>query len=257
MQQMPGDHLAPGFRRVFCAAPDRALVGADYSQMELRAAAEVSGDTALRKVYEDGADLHSITAAATAGISVGEVTAAQRKQAKPVNFGSIYGMGARGLAAAAWNGYRIEMTEAEARRALDAFFGQFHRLGAWMRRHADECMRKRRIVIGAGRVVETSWEPDGIRYTQCCNLPVQGVCADIMLRAVAGVHTRMKADRLDAHLIAQIHDELIVEAIKADVGAVARILEDEMTKAFAVTFPDAPLLNLIDVKTGQSWADLK
>ncbi len=149
------------------------------------------------------------------------------------------------------------MTEAEAQRALNAFFGKFHRLRDWMRRHADECMRKRRIVIGAGRVVEASWEPDGIRYTQCCNLPVQGVCADVMMRAVAGVHARMKADRLDAHLIAQIHDELIVETAKADVDAVAGILEDEMTKAFAVTFPDAPLLNLIDVKTGQNWANLK
>ena len=78
-----------------------------------------------------------------------------------------------------------------------------------------------------------------------------------MLRAVAGVHARLKADKLDAHLIAQIHDELLVEAAMADVGAVARILEDEMTKAFAETFPDVPLLNLIEVKTGQNWADLK
>ena len=78
-----------------------------------------------------------------------------------------------------------------------------------------------------------------------------------MMRAVAGAHARLKADGLDAHLIAQIHDELIVEAVKADADTVARILNDEMIKAFAETFPDAPLRNLIDVKTGQSWADLK
>ena len=78
-----------------------------------------------------------------------------------------------------------------------------------------------------------------------------------MMHAVAGVHARLKADGIDAQLIAQIHDELIVEAAEANVDTVARILKDEMTKAFAVTFPDAPLLNLIDVKTGQNWADLK
>ncbi len=126
-----------------------------------------------------------------------------------------------------------------------------------MRQHANECEQKRRIAIGAGRVVEASWEPDGIRYTQCCNLPVQGVCADIMLRAVARVHARIMADRIDAHLIAQIHDELIVEAATADLNAVAKILKEEMTTAFAETFPDAPSLNLVDVKTGQNWADLK
>jgi DNA polymerase-1 len=257
LQQMPGERLAPGFRAIFRAPPGRILVGADYSQMELRAAAEISGDTALRQVYTDGLDLHAITAAVMAGINADDVTKEQRSRAKPVNFGSIYGMGPAGLAATAWNGYRIEMSLSEASRALTAFFRKFPRLDRWMKENANRCQQRHRIVIGAGRVLENAWEPNGIRYTQCCNLPVQGTCADAMMRAVARIHRRIRKEGLNAALVAQVHDEVIVEADAQDAPLVAQILEKEMTSAFVETFPDAPTTGLVDVKTGDSWADLK
>ncbi len=257
LQQVPGERLAPGFRAIFKAPEGRILVGADYSQMELRAAAEVSGDMALRKIYEDGLDLHRITASAMAGVSPADVTDKQRGRAKPVNFGSIYGMGANGLAAAAWNSYQIEMTTREAQNALDAFFRNFSTLKRWMRKHADDCQACRRITIGAGRVLENAWEPGGIRYTQCCNLPVQGICADVMMRAVSGVYDRLRADNLDTAMVAQIHDELILEANDSDAKSVKVILAAEMETAFRATFPDAPLSDLVVVRVGSSWADLK
>jgi DNA polymerase I len=257
LQNSPGERLAPGFRAIFRASEGRVLIGADYSQMELRAAAEISGDLALRKIYEDGLDLHKITAAAMADIDPNAVSNAQRSRAKPVNFGSIYGMGPAGLAAAAWNGYRIELTLREAKNALRAFFRNFPTLKRWMGLHADLCQERRRITIGAGRVFENGWEPEGIRYTQCCNLPVQGTCADVMMGAVSGVYQRLHTEKVNAIMVAQIHDELILEADAQDAEAVSALLAAEMTAAFSATFPDAPISNLVDVHLGQSWADLK
>lgn len=257
LQQIPSERLAPGFRSIFKAPEGRMLIGADYSQMELRAVAEISGDTALRRIYADGLDLHQLTAAAMASIDPTAVTAEQRNRAKPVNFGSIYGMGAAGLAAAAWNGYRVEMTLREAEEALRAFFRNYPTLKKWMGRHADRCQQHRRIVIGAGRVLENAWEPKGIRYPQCCNLPIQGACADVMMRAVSGVYRRLHGDGYDGIMVAMIHDELILEADAQDADAVATLLTEEMTRAFAATFPDAPIGGLVDVKTGSSWSSLK
>jgi len=257
LQQAPGERLAPGFRAIFEAPEGRVLVGADYSQMELRAAAEVSGDVALREIYEDGLDLHGLTAAAMAGVDPSDVTKEQRARAKPVNFGSIYGMGAKGLAAAAWNGYRVEMTPREAQSALRAFFRNYPTLKRWMRRYADDCRALRHIPIGAGRVLENAWEPGGIRYTQCCNLPIQGICADVMMRAVSGVYHRLHAENVDAIMVAQIHDELILEVSTEAAEVVSTILATEMTGAFRTTFPDAPVGGLVDVRAGRSWADLK
>ena len=166
-------------------------------------------------------------------------------------------MGANGLAAAAWNGYRVEMTTREAEKALQAFFRSYPTLKRWMRKHADDCQTRRRITIGAGRTLENAWEPKGIRYTQCCNLPIQGICADVMMRAVSGVYQRLRTEEIDAVMVAQIHDELILEAAIQDVDTVSTILNEEMTKAFCTTFPDAPFSDLVDVKSGRSWADLK
>jgi DNA polymerase I-like protein with 3'-5' exonuclease and polymerase domains len=257
LQQMPGERLAPGFRAIFKAPEGRVLIGADYSQMEMRAAAEVSGDMALRQVFVEGRDLHETTAAEIAHVPLEEVTKEQRSGAKPVNFGSIYGMGAAGLAATAWNSYRIEMTQAEAAHALKAIFRKFSRLHTWMHDHAETGQQRHYIRIGAGRVVEDAWEPKGIRYTQCCNLPVQGACADVMMRAVSGVYRRLRTGKFDAIMIAQIHDELILEANPQDAEAVSALLIAEMTTAFCATFPDAPTINLVDVSVGRSWADLK
>lgn len=257
LTQIPGERLATGFRDIFKAPEGRLLIGADYSQMELRAVAEISGDTALRRIYADGLDLHQLTAATMANIAPAAVTKEQRNRAKPVNFGSIYGMGGAGLAAAAWNGYRVEMTPREAEVALRAFFRNYPTLKRWMSQHADRCQQRRHIVIGAGRVFENAWEPRGIRYTQCCNLPVQGACADVMMRAVAGVYRRLHGDGYDAVMVAMIHDELILEADAQDAEAVGELLAEEMTMAFAATFPDAPTGGLVDVKIGASWSNLK
>jgi DNA polymerase I len=257
LQQMPNNNTAPGFRKVFWAEKGYVLVGGDYSQMELRAAAEVSGDRTLQKVFEDGLDLHSLQAAAMAGVPLDQVTAEQRTRAKPVNFGSIYGMGANGLVATAWKSYGVVLKRREAELALEKFFTKFYRLKQWMREHANKCKSRRRIKIGAGRLFLSSWEPGGLRYTQCCNLPIQGVCADVMLLAVKKVHEGLNFAKIDGGLVANVHDELIVEVRKDQAIGAKGILQTAMTDAFTETFPVAPVGGLVDVKVGRTWGDIK
>ena len=257
LQQMPGPRIAPKFRRIFRAAEGFVLVGADYSQMELRAAAEVSEDTALREIYERGLDLHTIQAAAMARVSEEAVTPDQRSRAKPVNFGSIYGMSPRGLVSAAWKGYRVVMTEAEATQALDSFFRKFPQLKTWMRDHANICKAQNQIVIGAGRVVEASWENGHLSYTKCCNLPIQGACADAMMRAVSMVHGRFHKMKIIGGLVMSVHDELIAEVHQDCSEEALHILETSMVEAFLETFPKAAVKNLVARSVGQTWSDLK
>jgi DNA polymerase-1 len=219
--------------------------------MELRAAAWISGDSELTAAYEQGLDVHVLTAAAINGIDPEGVTKEQRAAAKPVNFGSIYGMSAKGLSAAAWSGYGIEMSETDAKLALDRFFNRYSGLRRWMRRHADQCKRARRVTIGAGRVVENAWEAYPLAYPQMCNLPVQGACADCMMRAIALVHAE-----LPGVLVAMVHDELLAEVPGEDADAAVETLKTCLHRAFVETFPGAPTLGLIDAHVGRNWAEV-
>ena len=257
LQAIPNNHSVPGFRRIFCADGGRVLVGGDYSQMELRVAAEVSQDGALRKIYEDGLDLHKIQAASMARVPVDEVTDELRNRAKPVNFGSIYGMGSKALVSMAWKNYRVAMTLPEAAGALEKFFAKFHTLKRWMRQHAETCISRHRIDIGVGRVLQAGWEPGGLRYTQCCNLPIQGVSADIMMLAIAKVHRGMQAGNIEGGLVASIHDELVLEVRESQAPQAKSILEEAMVEAFAQTYPLAPVSGLVSVSVGLTWGDLK
>ena len=257
LQAIPNSHSVPGFRRIFCADGERVLVGGDYSQMELRVAAEVSQDRALRKIYEDGLDLHKIQAALMARVPVDEVTDELRNRAKPVNFGSIYGMGSQTLVSMAWKNYRVAMTLTEATGALEKFFAKFHTLKRWMRQHAETCISRHRIDIGVGRVLQAGWESGGLRYTQCCNLPIQGISADIMMLAIAKVHCGLRAGNINGGLVASVHDELVLEVRESQAPQAKSILEAAMVEAFSQTYPLAPVSGLVSVSVGATWNDLK
>ena len=248
IQQLPHNAATRG---IIVAASGHVLVSADYSQMELRAAACISSDPELTHAYEEGLDVHGITAAAIAGVSVEAVTKEQRTAAKAANFGLIYGSGAAGLVASAWANYGIEMNIAEAAAMRDQFFAKYSVLGQWMRQHADRCQREGRIVIGAGRVIEAAWKPFGIRYTLACNAPIQGACADCTMRAIIAVHQRMPGV-----LVAQIHDELLAEVPEDKAEEAVVVLKEAMVEAFTATFPGAPTRDLVDAKIGRNWAEV-
>jgi DNA polymerase-1 len=224
----------------------------------MRAAAWISADPAMTEVYSEGRDLHRENAAAIAGVSVDEVNKDQRSAAKPVGFGSIYGMGAAGLSAAAWNGYGIEMSVADAELALARFFTKYHRMKAWMRRQADQCRHRGVIEIGTGRVVEAAWEPEGqLRYTLCVNAPIQGICADCAMRAMIGIYRDLAAFGIAGGLVAVVHDELILEVLEDDAERARVVLETAMTRAFIETFPGAPTKGVASASIGRSWAEMK
>ena len=255
LQQLPSAK-APDFRKAIVAAPGCVLVGGDWSQIELRAAAWISGDPTLTAVFQEGRDLHTETASAISGVQPDQVTKAQRAAAKAVNFGSIYGVGPRTLAENAFDSYGIDMSERDARDALDRFFARYPVLKRWMHQHANLCQVRNYVEIGVGRVVEAAWEAGGkLSFPQCCNLPVQGAAADAMLRAIAMVFRRLRGIR--GGMVASVHDELLLEVAEDDAEQARQILQEAMVEAFELTFPGAPTNNVVDVQIGQTWRDLK
>ena len=157
----------------------------------------------------------------------------------------------------AWKNYRVAMTLPEAEGALEKFFAKFHTLKRWMRQHAETCKSRHRIDIGAGRVLQAGWEPGGLRYTQCCNLPIQGASADIMMLAIAKVHRGMQVGNIEGGLVASVHDELVLEVRENQAPQAKSILEEAMVEAFAQTYPLAPVSRLVSVSVGLTWGDLK
>jgi DNA polymerase-1 len=257
LQQLPSQR-APEFRRCIVAAPGNLLVGCDWNQVEVRAAAWLSGDQELTRLYVEGRDLHSENAAVIAGVPLAEVTKPMRQAAKATTFGALYGIGPRSLAEDAFANYGIEMTEAEAKQALDAFFLRFATLARWRHDNAQLCQARGYVSIGVGRRVEATWEPGGhLSFPQCCNLPVQGICADAMLRAIALVHARFNAAGIRGGLVATVHDELLAEVVEADADAARNLLQQAMIDAFAETFPGAPTTNVAAAEIGCSWMETK
>lgn len=186
------------------------------------------------------------------------MTKEQRQAAKPCNFGAIYGISPKGLAENAFDEYGIDMSIEEAGAALDRFFRRFHQLRDCLNRNYEECRRRGHVVIGAGRVVEVAWEATGrLSFNQCCNLPIQGICADAMLRAIRLAYQQLRVEGVRGGLVACVHDELLLEVHENDAAVAGQILERVMTDAFVDTFPGAPTVSLVDLRIGHTWAEIK
>jgi DNA polymerase I-like protein with 3'-5' exonuclease and polymerase domains len=257
LQQFPSIR-APEFRRVIVPAPGHLLISADWNQVEMRAAGWLTRDATLTELYAQGRDLHVEVAALIARVPREQVTPDMRRRAKGVSFGVTYGMQAAGLVEYAFDQFNVVMTLLEAQRALNSIAQAFAQLHHWKQVHYLLCVRRGYIEIGCGRVVKAEWEPrKQLWFSLCCNLPIQGICADAMMRALQLTHRRLRAARLDAGLIATIHDELLVEANAHDAEAAAAILQGAMMDAFTMTFPGFPTVNLVEAKIGNSWAAVK
>ena len=173
--------------------------------MELRAAAYISGDHGMTEAFEQGLDLHKITAARMTGKDLAAVTDEERKGAKVVNFGGIYGQGAGGLVQAAWAQWGLVLDQVEAKVWLQAFEDSYLGFTQWRRDHYRRCEARHYIVIGKdadrgiGRIFPKSRVPEGgSYYTRCCNLPIQGACADASMLALACVDDRVYEAGIEA-----------------------------------------------------------
>ena len=263
LQQIPRSSERADFRALFVPEPGNMLVVADYSSMELRAAAAISGDRTMTEAFRRGDDLHKITAARVSGKRPQDVTKAERQAAKATNFGSIYGIGPYKLTLSAWAGYAVRLSIAEARAQLRAFEASYPGSVRWRNDHYQRCVDRRCIVIGrdAARGVGRLFPQSRLRqgrsfYTAAANLPVQGACADVAKLALAYVDERLFEAGIDGGPVGWLHDEIVLEVAVEDADHAAAILKQAMVDAFAETFP-APLNGLVEPYIGPNWGEAK
>jgi DNA polymerase-1 len=255
IQQIPSHKST--FRRCFVAREGHVFIEGDYSQVELRVFAEIARLAALRELFAEGKDVHCLTAALANGCEVTKQDP-RRNGAKAINFGSICGRGARRLSISVFKDYEIVMPVEEAARLQDAFFQIAAGGRQWMRDNANICQGRGYVYIGTGRVVEAEWEHNSeIRFTQACNLPVQGGAAEVLLLALALLAKQLREAGIRGGLITCVHDSIMLEVIEADAERAMAILRGAMTEAFMVLFPAAPIKNLVEVKIGSNWGDVE
>jgi DNA polymerase-1 len=250
LQQLPQD-----VRAAVIAPPGRTLVIADYSQIELRVAAELSGDATMQQIFRDGADMHRLNAARFTGIAREEVVEADRAKAKRTGFGVLYGIGSRGLVATLWAAHRIEIDTAEAQGLIDAFYAAYPRLRQWQQETYEVAGSTGVIRSVLGRPLRADWEPRGLRWQLTCNFPVQGSAADVMNTAMVRVHDAIYGR--DAWMVLQVHDELVVECAETDADEISALVEREMTAAWCEVFPAAPADGIVEVSARRCWAKPK
>ena len=239
-------------RKVFIPAPGFVFVDADYSQIELRVLAQVSGDERLIQAYREAQDIHRITASQVFHVPFEEVTELQRRNAKAVNFGIVYGISSFGLS------QDLSITRKEAAAYIEQYFITYPRIKEFLDEtvafakkegYAVTMFGRRRPVpeLQSGNFMQRSF---GERIAM--NSPIQGAAADIIKIAMIRVNERLQAERLASRLVLQVHDELLVEAAEHEVATVERILTEEMTGA-AKLFVKLE----IDMHTGTNWYEAK
>jgi DNA polymerase-1 len=241
LQNLP---RGPAYRRCFAAPPGRLLLKADYSQIELRIAAKVSGDTAMLDAYHKGLDLHTLTAQRVLGIQ--GVTKEHRQLAKALNFGLVYGMGAGGFQAYAKAQYGLDLTFDQATAYRRAFFASYPGLARWhadvRRAHAGET----RTLARRRRLLDKD-TPDTLRL----NSPIQGAGADGLKLALALLWER-RDQAPGAFPVLAVHDEIVVEADVTQADATAGWLKAAMLDGMQQLIDPVPID--VEVQVAQTWA---
>ena len=235
-------------RQAFIAPPGHVLLAADYSQIELRIMAHLSGDQGLREAFAAGEDIHRATAAEVFGAELDDVTADQRRSAKAINFGLMYGMSAFGLAR------QLEISRGEAQQYVDLYFDRYPGVKSFM----DDIREKAKTdgfvetVFGRRLYLPEINSKNGQRrqYAErsAINAPMQGTAADIIKRAMISVQAWLRSSGSGARMIMQVHDELVFEVPADDVTAVRDAVVERMSAAAKLAVPLA-----VDTGTGPNW----
>lgn len=249
LQQIP---RGKAFRRCFCPGPGKVLVICDYGQIELRIAAEISGDRILRSIYQRGEDAHQRTASLVSGVPYDQVTKGQRQSAKPVNFGLIYGLGAEKLVIYSKVSYDVDLTLAEAKRFIQRYFENYSGVRAWHQRVLRDAERYpiARTLWGRRRFLD----PDKAR-NEFFNTPIQGTGADGLKRSLPIVWGRLLKYGDRAKMVHMVHDEIVVECDDDPelIAAVKLDLQEGMIEGIRDMLPHVPVE--AEAGHGESWAD--
>lgn len=242
--------IGRNFRKFFTAGEGKLLADADYSQIELRVLAHLSGDEAMIKTFCEGGDIHTETAASVLGLPPEWITPEQRRSAKAVNFGIVYGIGAFSLAK------DINVSVGEAKRYIDDYLTHYSGVKRYMDNVTESAEKDGWAVTMFGRrrfipeILSTNKTVKALGKRIAMNTPIQGTAADIIKIAMIRVYRRLKAELPEAKLILQVHDELIVEAPEDKAEKAAKILTEEMQGAVKLSVPLTA-----DAKEGKSWYD--
>lgn len=235
-------------RQAFIAAPGYKMVAADYSQIELRIMAHLSGDKGLLDAFSKGLDVHSATAAEVFSVSVDEVTKDQRRSAKAINFGLIYGMSAFGLAK------QLDITRAEAQEYVDLYFQRYPGVKEYMEQTKEKAREDGYVetVFGRRLYLHEINAKNGMRrqYAErtAINAPMQGTAADIIKRAMIELDKEIQTGKFDMRMIMQVHDELIFEIKDSQVDEAIKLVRQKMEGAAELSVP-----LLVDVGIGINW----
>ena len=242
--------LGAEMRKMFTAAPGCVLVDADYSQIELRLLAHISGDQGMIDGFNSQADIHTATAAQVFGVPPEEVTPDMRRAAKAVNFGIVYGISAFSLSE------DIHVSVAEAREYMEKYFEHYSGVRAYMDRVVEQGKADGYVSTLYGRrrwlpeLASSNFNLRSFGERVALNMPIQGTAADIIKLAMIRVDGRLRTEGLAARLVLQVHDELIVECPEAEGERVRALLAEEMEGVAHLSVPLAA-----DAKIGRTWAD--
>jgi DNA polymerase-1 len=252
LQNIPiRDEEGRRIRTAFVPADGWVFVSADYSQIELVVLAHLSGDPGLTRAFREGKDVHRETGALIFGVPAEEVTAAQRRIAKTINFGVMYGMSSFRLSR------ELNISRAEAESFIEAYFRTYPNIKSFVEQTVREAEthgavrtllgRERPLpdITSRNRTVKSGAERIAV------NTPIQGTAADIVKRAMLRVDARLRAEGSDARILLQVHDELILEAPAAEREGVERIVSEEMAGAVELSVPLR-----VNVESGSSWGEL-
>ncbi len=244
--------LGAEIRKMFVPKPGCVLVDADYSQIELRVLAHIAGDSVMQEAFRSGLDIHTATAAQVFGVSTQEVTPLQRRHAKAVNFGIVYGISEFSLAE------DIGVSRYEAKEYIDSYLANYRGVKRYMKQVVEDARKAGYTSTLYGRkrqIPELTSSNFNIRQGAeriALNTPIQGTAADLIKLAMIRVEEALNANYPQAQLLLQVHDELIVECPEEMASEVARLISMEMQSIAALQVP-----LLAEAKWGKSWYDAK
>ncbi|MGC8788071.1 MAG: DNA polymerase, partial [Anaerolineae bacterium] len=234
--------------------PGWKLLGADYSQVELRILAHVSGDENLLAAFRRGEDIHASTASRILGVPIEQITPEMRRLAKTINFGLIYGMSDWGLAA------RTELSQEEAAQFIAKYFAQYPRVQQYLARIKQQAAEQGYVETLLGRKryfpeLKSGSKAHGslkaAAQRMAINHPIQGTAADIIKIAMIRLHDELQNRHLRSKMILQVHDELVLEVPDDELETVSSLVKSVMENAYPL---DAPLR--VDIKIGQNWGEM-
>src|SRR5207244_9986794 len=242
--------LGREIRSAFIAEPGFRLMSADYSQIELRILAHVSGEPKLRQAFAVGEDIHNATAAEVLGKDPATLTKDERNVAKMVNFGIIYGISAFGLSE------NLEIPREEAQVYIDTYLARFPHVQDFIARTIEQAERDGYVTTLLGRrrpvpeLRASNRQTRSLGERLAVNSVIPGTAADVIKRAMIAIHERLREEGRSARLVLQVHDELLLEAPEAEVAAVKKRVREEMGGAFERGRPRE-----VDVGGGDDWTE--